>query len=477
MPTRRRCAVILQLVVCLAVAQGLTARPSAARGAPDSFADLAERLGPTVVNIYTTQTVRVPNTPYHFFFRDDQEMPELFRRFFGVPPQGHGGQPDRELKRNSLGSGVIVSEDGYILTNNHVVEDADEIHVKLSTQDDLEAEVVGRDPQTDVAVIRVKAGRSLPVAPLGDSDKLRVGEWVLAVGNPFGFEQTVTAGIVSAKGRTLGNERYEDFIQTDASINPGNSGGPLFDMEGRVVGINTAIFSRSGGNIGIGFAIPINMASHVMKQIKEHGRVVRGWLGVMIQQVTPELAKSLNLERPVGALISEVSPGSPAAEAGLKAGDVIVEFMDKPVDLMTSLPAMVAQTAIGARAKLVVLRDGERKAMTVTIGELKEERMAGGEAKAGDLGLAVQELTPELARSLGLPRGQEGLVVAGVEPGSPAAEAGIERGDLVVEVNRRPVADLASYKRLLSEARNREVILVLVIREGHSRFLVVPNPK
>lgn len=457
----------------------LSSRPAAAYGPPDSLADLVDKLGPAVVNIYTTETVKAPITPYHYFFQDQQDIPEFFRRFFDVPPPRGGQQtPEREMKRTSLGSGIITSSDGYILTNNHVVENADKINVRLSTYEEHEAKVIGRDPKTDVALIKIDTGKALPAVTFGDSDQLRVGDWVMAIGNPFGFEQTVTVGIVSAKGRSIGSETYEDFIQTDASINPGNSGGPLFDMNGRMVGINTAIFSRGGGNIGIGFAIPVNMTVNVMNQLKTKGKVIRGWLGVMIQQVTSDIAHSFGLERPIGALVGEITPGSPAQEAGIKPGDVIIEYNGKTIEQMNMLPAMVAQTPIGTKASLVIVRDGKQKTVTVTIGELKEEEQAAG-AKEGEtghaLGISVQPLTPELADTLSLKKDRKGVVVVDVEPGSRAEEVGIRRGDLIIEINRQPVANMNDYNRILDKAKGGKNILFLVLRESHTRFIVMPT--
>src|SRR5210317_189166 len=375
---------------------------SASGGVPSDFADLAEKLSPTVVNVYTTQTVEV-SSQLHEFLPDDMEIPEPFRRFFGLPDAPGGEAPKREMKRTSLGSGVIVTADGYILTNNHVIEEADEIHVTLSTFEEYEATVIGRDPKSDVAVIKIKPKADLPFATFGNSDTLRVGEWVLAIGNPFGLQKTVTAGIVSAKGRAINNESYGNFIQTDASINPGNSGGPLFNLKGEMVGVNTAIFSRTGGNIGIGFAIPVNMARNVLAQLKEHGKVTRGWLGVMIQQVTSELAENFGLARPIGALVGQVIADSPAEKAGLKAGDVIIEYNDKEVSQMSMRPAMVASTSVGEKAKLVMIRDGKKQNITVEIGKLEDEEVVVAEAETGTskkLGLTVQELTPKLAESL-----------------------------------------------------------------------------
>jgi serine protease Do len=448
--------------------------PATAAG-PDSFADLAAKQGPTVVNIYTTQTVKAPSNLHQFLFPDDRNIPEQFRRFFDLP-FGHEKIPQREFKRTSLGSGVITSADGYILTNNHVVKDADEINVRLSTFEEYEAKIIGRDAKTDLALIKIEPKKQLPAVTFGDSDQLRVGDWVMAIGNPFGLEQTVTAGIVSAKGRSIGNETYGNFIQTDASINPGNSGGALFNLKGEMVGVNTAIFSQSGGNIGIGFAIPINMAKNVINQLKEHGKVVRGWLGVMIQQVTPELAKNFGLERPIGALVGEVSPDSPAAAAGIMAGDVILQYNDKEVSQMSMLPAMVAQTPVGSKVELVLMRDGKEKTVPVTIGALKEdtETAASGENEVGqEFGLTVQEITPELAESLDI-QGEKGLIVANVEPDSAADEAGLRPGDLILEINREVVTDLNRYNDMIQETRKKDGSLLLrVERDKHRRYVVL----
>ena len=446
-----------------------------ARGAtPPDFADLAEKLSPTVVNIYTTQTIQVSSSPHQFFFPDEMEIPEPFRRFFGIPDMPEQA-PKREMKRTSLGSGVIVTGDGYILTNNHVVEDADEIHVTLTNFEEYKATIVGRDPKSDVALIKIEPKADLPYVTFGDSDKLRVGEWVLAIGNPFGLQKTVTAGIVSAKGRSINNESYGNFIQTDASINPGNSGGPLFNLNGEMVGVNTAIFSRSGGNIGIGFAIPVNMAKNVFAQLKEHGKVTRGWLGVMIQQVTPDLAQNFGLDRPIGALVGQVVADSPAEKAGLKAGDVIIEYNGKEVSQMSMLPAMVANTNVGEKAKLVLIRDGKKQNITVEIGKLEDEEpvVAGTETGTSKkLGITVQELTPKLAESLGMEETQ-GLIITDINAGSAAAEAGIQRGDIILEINREKVESVAQYKKALQAAQEKKTILLLIKRDQHTRFVVV----
>jgi serine protease Do len=442
--------------------------------APPDFADLAENLSPTVVNVYTTQKVEVSSSPHQFFFPDQQEIPEPFKRFFGMPNMPEQA-PKREMERTSLGSGVIVSADGYILTNNHVVEDADEISVTLYTFEEYKATIIGRDPKSDLALIKIEPKADLPFVKFGDSDKLRVGEWVLAIGNPFGLQKTVTAGIVSAKGRAINNESYGNFIQTDASINPGNSGGPLFNLQGEMVGVNTAIFSRSGGNIGIGFAIPVNMAKNVLVQLKEHGKVTRGWLGVMIQQVTPDLAENFGLERPIGALIGQVVPGSPAEKAGLKPGDVIIAYNGKEVSQMSMLPAMVANTDVGEKANLVLIRDGKKQNVTVEIGKMEEEEplVAGAETGTSKkLGMAVQELTPKIAESLGIEE-TGGVIVTDINPGSAAAEAGILRGDIILEINREKVENIAQYKKIMKAAQEKKSMLLLVKRDQHTRFVVI----
>jgi serine protease Do len=451
-----------------------SARIASSAAVPD-FADLAEKLSPTVVNIYTTQTVEVSSSPHQFFFPDQGDIPEPFRRFFGIPDAPGQQAPTREMKRTSLGSGVIFTADGYVITNNHMVENADEINVTLSTFEEYKATVVGRDPKSDLALIKIETKTKLPYVTFGDSDKLRVGEWVLAIGNPFGLQKTVTAGIVSAKGRAINNESYGNFIQTDASINPGNSGGPLFNLDGEMVGVNTAIFSRTGGNIGIGFAIPVNMAKNVMAQLKEHGKVTRGWLGVVIQQVTPDLAENFGLDRPIGALVGQVMPDSPAEKAGLKAGDVIIEYKGNEVSQMSMLPAMVANTSVGEKAELVMIRDGKKQNLTVEIGKLEDEEAVVAGVETGTnkkLGLTVQELTPKLAKSLGLEEGQ-GLIVSDITPGSAAAEVGILRGDIILEINREKVETVDQYKKALQAAQEKKSILLLMKRDQNTRFVVI----
>ena len=442
----------------------------AASSAPETFADLAEKLSPTVVNIYTTQTVKASRS-FHDMF-NDQDIPEPFRHFFGPSPFGQE-QPQQDQKRTSLGSGVIISKDGYIVTNNHVVENADTINVRLTNFEEYDAKIIGRDPKSDLALLKIAPKNGLPVTAFGDSEKLRVGDWVMAIGNPFGFEQTVTAGIVSGKGRSLGSGPYENFIQTDASINPGNSGGPLFNLKGEMIGINTAIYSRSGGNIGIGFAIPANMAKNVVNQLKEHGAVVRGWLGVMIQPVTPELAAQFKMERPIGALVGEVSPGSPADKAGIKPGDVIVEFNGKEISQVSMLPNLVAETPVGGKAEVTLFRKGALKKLPIIIAKLNEEQVVSAESAdtlSKNLGLGVQELTPELAAALNI-TDKHGVLVTGVEPSSPAAYAGLRKGDLILEVNQKPVRDVKAFLNETKGLKSKATISFFVKRDGRTRFV------
>jgi serine protease Do len=437
---------------------------------PESFAELADKVGHVAVNISSTKVVKtmrrffqLPDRGFKDFFGD-----EFFRHFFGETPE-------EQMKQRSLGSGLVVSDDGYILTNNHVVADAEEIMVTFSEEERYEATIIGRDPKTDIALIKIEVDKPIPAAKLGDSDKLRVGDWVVAIGNPFGLGSTVTAGIVSAKGRIIGAGPYDNFIQTDASINPGNSGGPLFNTRGEVVGINTAIVAPSGGNIGIGFAIPINMAKSVMTQLKEKGKVTRGWLGVMIQNITPEIKEKFDLETTEGALVGEVTKDSPAERGGMKRGDVIISFDGKKVKDMNNLPSMVAQTSIGKEAEVIVIRDGKEKRLTVKVGELKEEIEVAApvipEIEEG-FGLTVQELTPELAEALSL-EGEKGVVVSSVRRGSPADEQGIQRGDLIQEIENEPVENMNDYKRIMRDSASKKQILMVIRHQGHTRYAVL----
>jgi serine protease Do len=438
-------------------------------GLPD-FATLAERLSQTVVNISTTSQPETPQQPSPFGQGNPnpQEFWEPFERWFGAP------MPRRPFKERSLGSGFIINRDGFILTNNHVVENADEIVVRLSDAKEYKAKIIGRDPKTDIAVIKIESAAGLTAVSMGDSDVLRVGEWVMAIGNPFGLEHTVTAGIVSAKGRFIGQTSYDQFIQTDVAINPGNSGGPLINLKGEVVGINTAIFSRTGGNIGIGFAIPINLAKELLPELEEKGRVTRGWLGVLIQKVTPEIAESLGLEDARGALVADVMKGGPAEEAKIEVGDVIVEYDGHPVHDSNELPLMVARTKVGKSVPLKVIRNGTRMDVEVHIRELKDEGEVTETAESGgDFGLTVQPLTPEIAESLGLAEDIEGVVVSGVEPGSSADDAGLRRGDVIIEVNRQPVKDVRGYRKAMGGIAEGKSALLLVRRGENTIFLAL----
>jgi len=445
------------------------------------FVPIVKKTAPAVVNISTSRTVDQKN------FRSPLMDDPFFRRFFGdqFPNGGHNGQGKKPKKKeSSLGSGVIVDSSGYIITNNHVVAKADEIKVLLSDKREFIGKVVGTDPKSDLAIIKIEA-KNLPSIPWGNSENLDVGEYVLAIGNPFGLNQTITMGIVSAVGRAnVGIADYEDFIQTDAAINPGNSGGALVNVNGELIGINTAIFSRSGGYMGIGFAVPSKMAQAVMNSLIKEGKVVRGWLGVSIQKVTKDLAKQFDLKDANGALIGEVMSGTPAKAGGIKDGDVIISFDGKPVDSPTTLRNLVAQTKVGKRTDVVVVRDGKRKTLKVKIGEQpKDVAQSGIGADEDDsdetsalAGLEVRALTKEIAKQIGVPDGTKGVVVAGVEPGSAAQEAGLRRGDVIVELNRKRVRKLADFKKIAKKINVKRNILLRVKRKG-GKFFIVIKPK
>jgi serine protease Do len=442
-----------------------------ARGdVPESFAELADKVGHVAVNISSTKVVKPMSRFFQFPGREFRDFfgDEFFKHFFGEIPQ-------EQMKQRSLGSGVVVSEDGYILTNNHVVAEAEEIVVTFTEEKQYEAKIIGRDPKTDIALIKIEVDKKIPAAKLGDSDALRIGDWVVAIGNPFGLGSTVTAGIVSAKGRIIGAGPYDDFIQTDASINPGNSGGPLFNLDAEVVGINTAIFTQTGGNIGIGFAIPINMAKSVMTQLKEKGKVTRGWLGVIIQSVTPEIKEEFNLTTTEGALIAEVAEEGPAQRAGLQRGDVIIRFDGKKVKEMSALPPMVAQTPVGKEVEIVVIRKGRERRLMAVIAELEEEAVVAAPLAPEieeAFGFSVQELTPELAEALSL-KGEKGVVVSGIRSGSPADEAGLQRGDLIQEIENEPVESMDDYARIMEKSASKKQILMVVRHRGHTRYVVL----
>jgi serine protease Do len=442
---------------------------------PD-FTVLAEKLDPTVVNISTTQVVKGGQRGQGFGFRHPgprspfgPQQPDPFEEFFD---RFFRGGPHGDMKRRSLGSGFVIDEEGYIVTNHHVVKDAETITVIFYDESEAEAKVIGKDPKTDLALIKVEVDRKLPEARLGDSDALRMGDWVLAIGNPFGLKYTLTAGIVSAKGREIGAGPYDDFIQTDASINPGNSGGPLVNMKGEVVGINSAIIA---GGTGIGFAIPINIAKELLPQLKSTGRVSRGWLGVYIQRVTPDLAESFGLDKAKGALVSEVTQGGPADGSGLEHGDVIVEFNGKPVDQFGDLPRMVAATPPGEKVTLKALRKGKEKTIKVKLGELPDEEATVAEAASGEeLGLQLQEVTPELARTHEL-ASDKGLIITDLDPAGVAVEAGLRRGDIILEINQSPVYTISEFQKKVGEAKKGDMMLFLIKRREGSLYIAVPK--
>ncbi len=435
-------------------------------GLPKSFADLVAKTKPAVVNISSTSIVKVPGSPFRHFFGPGEGGPfgDFFHRFFGEIP-------DQELKKQSLGSGFIIDKDGYIITNNHVVDGADQIKVKLADGREYEAKVIGRDPKTDLALIKISSFfKDLPALTLGDSDQQRVGDWVLAIGNPFGLEETVTQGIISATGRVIGSGPYDNFLQTDAPINPGNSGGPLINMSGEVIGINTAIIPSGQG---IGFAIPSNMAKKIIPQLREKGKVIRGWIGVSIQSITPELAKALGLKEAKGALVSDVVPGGPSDKAGIKRGDVIVSFDGKDIKKVGDLPFEVAETQVGKTVAVKVVRDSKELTFNITIAEMPSGKIpTSSRALPEGLGLTVQSITPQIMSELQL-RDRSGVVVVEVRPGSPADDAGIKVGDVIREVNRAPVRDINGYDSAIQKTGKGKPVLFLIKRGGQSFYITV----
>ncbi len=439
------------------------------KGLP-SFSELVNLVKPSIVNISTTTVIKGPTmqdrfmgpgqvNPFKDFFGD-----EFFDKFFGNSPR-------REFKQRSLGSGLIIDREGYILTNNHVIEKAQTIKVKLSDAKEYDATVIGRDPKTDIALIKINAKHPLPAATFGDSDKLAVGDWVVAIGNPFGLEHTVTAGIVSAKGRVIGAGPYDDFIQTDASINPGNSGGPLLNLKGEVVGINTAIVS---GGQGIGFAIPINVAKDMLPQLKTKGKVARGWMGVVIQKVTPEIAKNFGLTESEGALVADVMEGSPAEKAGIKRGDVIVAYNGKKIKDNDQLPRLVGATEIGKKVKVGLMREGKQVEVEVAIAELQEEGLRASRKPEveKDFGLVVQDITPEIAKHLNL-KDKRGVIVTDVLPGSPAQDGDIKSGDIIKEIGRKPIRNVADFREAMKRVNIKEGVVILVRRDNTTFYTVV----
>lgn len=439
------------------------------------FTELVEEASPAVVNISTRQNLPQRDVAIQGQMPDLEGLPPMFREFFerNVPqmPRAPGGGRQREAQ--SLGSGFIISDDGYVLTNNHVVADADEIIVRLSDRSELEARLIGADPRTDVALLKVE-GRGLPTVRLGKSHALKVGEWVLAIGSPFGFDHSVTAGIVSAKGRSLPNESYVPFIQTDVAINPGNSGGPLFNLDGEVVGINSQIFTRSGGFMGLSFAIPIDVAMDVANQLKAEGKVSRGWLGVVIQEVNKDLAESFGLDKPAGALVAQVLEEGPAAKGGLQVGDVILNLNGRPIIMSADLPHLVGALKPGSQADLEVVREGERKRIRLSIGALPEDGEgapvlagAGTERSSNRLGVSVVELTDEQKKAFDL-RG--GVVIREVQ-GGPAALIGLRPGDVITHLNNQGIDSAATFTRIAKALPVNRSISMRVLRQGRASFI------
>jgi serine protease Do len=457
--------------------------------APDTFAKLAKQVSGAVVNISTEKVVK--NQMREYFGRGQSPQPRMrpgpqnpfgpegpFRDFRDFFNKFFGEMMPKSFKTRSLGSGFIIDPKGYVVTNNHVVEGAEKIKVILVGGKEYKATIKGRDPKTDLALIKiVDPPPNLPFLKLGDSDAIQVGDWVLAVGNPFGLGHTVTQGIISAKGRVIGAGPYDNFLQTDASINPGNSGGPLLNLKGEVIGINTAILASGQG---IGFATPSNIAKFVIPQLREKGKVIRGMIGVQVQNVTPELAKTFGMSEARGALVAEVNPGSPAQKAGMHRGDIIIEFNGHPIHEMNELPRLVADTPPGSKATVKVLRKGKEKTLHLTIVELTEARQARArEEHKGEktpLGLEVQNLTPNLAQQFRL-RDHKGVVVVQVEPGSPASEGGLRAGDMILEVNGTVVSTVREYNAAIGKLKKETVARLLIKRMGRTLYLAVEIPK
>jgi len=426
-----------------------------------SFADLVEKLKPSVLNISTTSTFSqrglFPKSP----FGEENPFEEFFKRFFGDIPQ-------QEFKQSGLGSGFIISEDGYVVTNNHVIDKAQDIEVVLEDGKKYKADIIGKDAKTDLAVLKINPEKMLQAVVFGNSDKLRIGDWVVAIGNPFGLGYTVTVGIVSAKGRSLGLSSYDDFIQTDASLNPGNSGGPLFNQMGDVIGVNTAIVA---GGQGIGFAIPINMAKNVIEQLKDKGKVVRGWLGVLVQPITPAIAESMKLKEPKGALVGDVTPNSPAEKAGIQRGDVIVDFNGNKIEDVSDLTTLAAVTPPGTEVKLKVMKDGSVKDIDVKLGEFPDEVAESTEKEVKEkLGLTVHEITPSIAARFRLET-DKGVVITHVDQGSVAQESGLQPGDVILDVDGQAVNNIDDYKNAIDKMEKGKSALFLIKRGKNTIYV------
>jgi serine protease Do len=463
---------LVALAVTLLTASGALA-PAAARPAPDSFADLVVRLAPAVVNISSTQAMETPS--------GDQEMDELFREFFDRQRREQGPR-----RATSMGSGFIIDAAGYIVTNNHVVADADVVMVRLQDEREFKAEIVGRDDKTDIALIKIQSSEPLPFVGWGDSNELRIGDWVLAIGNPFGLGGSVTAGILSARHRNINAGPYDDFLQTDASINRGNSGGPMFNMDGEVIGISTAIFSPTGGSVGIGFGIPAAIARTVVDQLRQFGKPRRGWLGVRIQSVSAELAEGLRLPTSKGALIANVTKDGPAEKGGIQQGDVVMSFDGKTIDEMRKLPLIVAETPVQKSVDVVLWRQGKEMTVRVTVGELDETQTAAVDSEQASptpqgaeiqttLGLSLSEISPELREQYQLGDDASGVVVTEVAPDGPASEKGLQAGDVIVEVDQKSVSSPADVAQKVKEARDNgyRVVTLLIYRNGDFQWVAL----
>lgn len=461
---------------------------------PEGFADIVEKLMPAVVNISTTQKISVPSTPNEVIPQIPpgsplEEYKDFFEKFYEAIPKED--EDDLEGSRNaiSLGSGFIIDPSGYIVTNNHVIGDAEEISVTLSDDTQLEAKLIGRDKKTDLALLKITTDKTLPAVKFGDSDASRVGEWVIAIGNPFGLGGTVTAGIISARARDINAGPFDDFIQTDASINKGNSGGPMFNIHGEVIGVNTAIYSPSGGSIGIGFATPSAMAKPVIEELRQHGRIRRAWLGVKIQNVSDDIAESLGQKESKGALVADVTPGSPADKAGIEVGDIIVNFDNTDISTMRKLPRIVAETSIGKTVKVTIYRKGAKKNISVTLVELTDTRealQAGEKPNSSSqkptigttelLGMSLVKLTPTLRSQYGIAPDTNGLLILKIMKPSNAADRGLQVGDVLVAINQTIVTDLKDAQKIVTaaESSKRKFILLLINRRGDTRFVPLP---
>ena len=464
---------VIYLSVATSIVAALSFASVSLAASLPNFTELVEQVGPSVVNISTTQKVtRRQNLP------PGMEMPELpenspwgelFKKFFGE----EGGAPE-EFNTQSLGSGFIIDKSGYIITNNHVVQEAEEIIVRLTDRRELKAEVIGTDARSDVALLKVDAD-NLPAVKLGDSDKLKVGEWVLAIGSPFGFDNSVSKGIISQIGRNLPSENYVPFIQTDVPINPGNSGGPLFNLDGEVVGINSQIYSRTGGFMGLSFAIPVNVAVNVVEQLKTKGRVSRGWLGILIQDVNRELAESFGMKKPMGAVVLRIMDNSPASKAKFKVGDVVIEFDDKTIHRSSDLPIAVGSTPVGSKVKVKVIREGKTKTLNVTIAELpSEEELAEVKpeksSKINRVGAVIEDLTSEQRDALDIPSG--GVLVTELKNG-PARDAGIRPGDVILKINNKDIQNVKHFRQLTQKLPADKSMPILIQRQSAPIFLVI----